>query len=50
MFLIIREGSAVNFIIVNALKSEGNIFVKPSASLAKIFEAVPNATAAIKNV
>ena len=35
--------------IVNALNREGKTFVKPSASLANIFDAVPRATAAIKN-
>tara|TARA_B100001142_G_scaffold69968_1_gene70220 strand:+ start:88 stop:282 length:195 start_codon:yes stop_codon:yes gene_type:complete len=34
--------------IVNALSNEGNNFVKPSASFAKILEAVPSVTAAIK--
>ena len=37
-------------IIVKALNKEGKSFVKPSASLAKIFDAVPNATAEIKKV
>ena len=36
-------------IIVKALKREGNNLVKPSASFAKMFDAVPNATAAIIN-
>jgi len=35
--------------IVRALIKDGIIFVKPSASFAKIFDAVPNATAAIRN-
>jgi len=29
---------------------EGDIFVKPSASLAKIFDTVPNATAATRKL
>jgi hypothetical protein len=32
--------------IVKALNREGKSFVKPSASFAKIFDAVPKATAA----
>ena len=36
--------------IVNALNMEGDIFVKPSASLAKIFDTVPNATAATRKL
>jgi len=36
--------------IVKALNKDGTIFENPSASLANIFDAVPNATATIKNV
>ena len=36
--------------IVKALNKDGTIFENPSASFANIFDAVPNATATIKNV
>ena len=37
-------------IIVKALRKEGNNFVNPSASFAKILDAVPKATAESKNI
>ena len=37
-------------IIVKAVIKDGTIFENPSASFANIFDAVPNATAAIRNV
>jgi len=40
----------IHIAIVRILNMEGIIFVKPSALFAKVFEAVPNATAANKKI